>query len=234
MRLLLLFFIFFIFSTHTFSQGMVLLHAELEKTVVPGAEIKTSFQLKNTSNKAIRLAVRQLNREVTEHQLYTFCYGDSCWNDLTSINMIQVAPGQTLEGWAIKFQAGFEVSTHDLILNFYNADNPDEQLSHTFKFTIKDSFSNGILFSQEGIKVSNAYPNPASSLATIDYDIANINTNATIVVHNLLGNKVTEIPLEKNEVNTKISTDTFDNGVYFYSLYIDGKRVATKKLVIKK
>lgn len=232
MKLLLPFFIYLTFSIQTFSQSIVLLGAEFEKVVVPGAEVKTSFQIKNTSKSPIRLAVKLLNSENSQN--YTLCYHDNCWDDLTSFETIRLAPGQTLDGLVLKFRAGFDLSVHDVKLHFYNADNPVEQLSHTFNFTIKDNFSNGILFSQEGIKVSNAYPNPTSSLATIDYDIVNLSTNAKIEIHNLLGNKVMEVPLEKGEVSAKISTDTFDNGIYFYSLYIDGKRVTTKKLVVKK
>lgn len=234
MRLLLLFFTFLIFSTQIFAQGIALLNAEPEKTVVPGAEVKTSFQIKNTTNKAIRLGIKALNPQTNNDQLFSLCYGDHCWDHLTSFETIPLTPGQTLQGLAIKFQAGFEISTYDLQLDFYNADNPAEHFSQTFKFTITDSFSNGIFFSQEGIKVSNAYPNPASSQASIDYSIMSVQTNASIVVHNLLGNKVTEVVLEKDEPNAKIFTDALDNGIYFYSLYIEGKRVATKKLVVKK
>lgn len=97
-----------------------------------------------------------------------------------------------------------------------------------------DNFPSGILFSGEEIKVSNIYPNPASSHATIDYDIMVPDTHAKVVIYNLLGNKVTEIPLEKEETNTKVSIDPLENGIYFYSLHVNGKQVAAKKMVVKK
>lgn len=100
---------------------------------------------------------------------------------------------------------------------------------------IKGNFPSGILFSGEEIKVSNIYPNPVSSShATIDYDIMIPDTHAKVVIYNLLGNLVMEVPLEKEGTNAKISIDPLESGIYFYSLHVNGKRVAAKKMAIKK
>ena len=210
------------------------LNAELEKTVAPGTEVKMPLEIKNTSKNAIRLAVRPLKNVGQAAESFALCLNGNCWEDLSSFDAIDMAPGQTLEGLLLKFRAGYDANDYHLELSFYNADNPLEKFSRTFKFSVNDNFSNGILFSQKGVKVGNAYPNPAVTAANIDYQIADSKTSAKIVIHNLLGNKVMELPLEIGEMNVKISTDALDNGIYFYSLHIDGKRVATKKIVVKK
>ncbi len=104
----------------------------------------------------------------------------------------------------------------------------------SFEKPVADYFTNGTLFSGENIRVSNVFPNPVSTQAAIDYTLTDPQAEASIVIHNLLGNKVAETPLEKGSTNVRIPTDMLDNGIYFYSLYVNGKRVATKKMLVKK
>ncbi len=234
MKLFLLFFLFFTFSTSTFSQSFVLLNAELEKSVAAGTETKTSLQIKNISKKPIRLAIKSFSSEGNIDASFQVCIHGKCWDYITDMAAIELAPGQLTEELSIKFRAGYENNSQDLTLNFYNVDNPGETLLHTFRFSVKDHFSNGTFFSKEGLKVSNAYPNPVSSFATIDYNMTPTNTSASVVIHDLLGNKMMEIPLEKSEISLKVPADALENGIYFYSLHINGNRVATKKMVVKK
>lgn len=104
----------------------------------------------------------------------------------------------------------------------------------SFEKPVADHFTNGTLFSGESIRVSNVFPNPVSNQAGIDYTLTDPQADASIVIHNLLGNKVAETPLEKGSSNVRIPTDLLNNGIYFYSLYVNGKRVATKKMLVKK
>lgn len=99
---------------------------------------------------------------------------------------------------------------------------------------LQNNFSDGVMFEKEGISVSDAYPNPTTSLATIDYSILDADIRASIVIHNLLGNKMLEMPLDSSQSSVKIPTDEFNSGIYFYSLYVNEKRTMTKKIVVKK
>lgn len=82
--------------------------------------------------------------------------------------------------------------------------------------------------------MGNAYPNPASTEATINYTLPPLDGTAKITVHNVLGNKVLESKLKTDETNLKLSTDRLNNGIYFYSLYLNGREMVTKKFVVRK
>lgn len=215
------------------SQNIIMSGTASRINVIPGQEANTALQIKNAGHKTIHLAVEPLDSEYPA-ELYTFCYKDACWSNPAHMEAILLAPGQQLTDLEVRFSAGYEPKDYQLHLNFYDLNNPADHLPHTLKFSVRNSFSNGIMFEEEGISVSDAYPNPTASLATIDYSILNADTHASIVVHNLLGNRIMELPLDNAQTNVKIPTDNFNNGVYFYSLYINEKRTITKKIIVKK
>lgn len=89
------------------------------------------------------------------------------------------------------------------------------------------------LFLNDKISVSNIYPNPANDFATIDYIVTGNVNDVSMSFYNLLGNEVANFELDKNERKLKVPTTNWDSGVYLYQLVIDGKKVATKKLLVR-
>lgn len=90
-----------------------------------------------------------------------------------------------------------------------------------------------LLFSNDKISISSVYPNPASAYASIDYTLAANVTSAKIILCNVLGNVVGEYTLIRDARRLNISTLELTSGVYFYALYVDGKNLVTRKLIIK-
>ncbi|NBB19093.1 T9SS type A sorting domain-containing protein [Runella sp. CRIBMP] len=93
--------------------------------------------------------------------------------------------------------------------------------------------SEDLFFVSEKLRVLNAYPNPANDYAEIDYQISGNVGDAKISLYNILGANVAEYDLDRNERQLRISTREIPTGVYFYQLLLEGKKVATKKLLIR-
>lgn len=89
------------------------------------------------------------------------------------------------------------------------------------------------LYSSDRITVSNVYPNPASDFAEFDYTIHNSVQDARVIFYNVLGSPVAEYTLDKNGRNLQINTRELPTGMYFYQLAVEGKKVATKKMLIR-
>ena len=89
------------------------------------------------------------------------------------------------------------------------------------------------LYHNDKITISNIYPNPASEVAAVDYSIAPSVGEAKLVFYNVLGAPVGEFHLDKTERKLTIRTSEYTNGLYFYQLYVDGKSLVTKKLLIR-
>jgi len=89
------------------------------------------------------------------------------------------------------------------------------------------------LYSSDKITVSNIYPNPASEYAEVDYSISPELRDAKLIVYNVLGSQMAEYPLMKNDTKLRINTREMSTGLYFYQLALEGKKVATKKMLVR-
>lgn len=89
------------------------------------------------------------------------------------------------------------------------------------------------LFANERIWVSNVYPNPADDVAEVDYQISGPVNEAKLVLLNVLGAPVSEYGLDRNDRKVRIVTRDFATGYYLYQLSVDGKKVATKRLLVR-
>jgi len=89
------------------------------------------------------------------------------------------------------------------------------------------------LYSSDKITVSNIYPNPASEYAELDYSITGSVRDAKLIIYNVLGSQMQELPLNKNDRKLRVTTSEMPTGLYFYQLAVDGKKVATKKMLVR-
>ena len=90
-----------------------------------------------------------------------------------------------------------------------------------------------LFFVNEKIRVMNVFPNPASDYAQIDYQLSASPSEAKIVLYNTLYVSVGEYNLDRSDRQLRLPTREIPTGVYFYQLLLDGKKVATKKLLVR-
>ncbi len=89
------------------------------------------------------------------------------------------------------------------------------------------------LYANERMWVSNVYPNPADDVAEVDYQISGSVSEAKLILLNVLGAPVAEYGLDRGERKVRIVTRDFATGYYLYQLSVDGKKVATKRLLVR-
>ncbi|WP_266367136.1 T9SS type A sorting domain-containing protein [Tellurirhabdus rosea] len=89
------------------------------------------------------------------------------------------------------------------------------------------------LFANEKVSVSNVFPNPANDYAEFDYQLAPAAGEVKVLIYNVLGAPIADYAFDKGERKLRIVTRDWSNGIYFYQLSVDGKKVATKKLLIR-
>ena len=89
------------------------------------------------------------------------------------------------------------------------------------------------LYISDKITVSNIYPNPAHEYAEMDVTIYTGLKEAKIIIYNVLGSQMSELTINKNEKKIRLNTRDLPSGLYFYQLSVDGKKVATKKMIVR-
>ena len=85
------------------------------------------------------------------------------------------------------------------------------------------------------VSLGQSYPNPTSSEATIPYLLPKGCKAAIISINEVVsGRQVKSYKLKQEEANLIVDLHNLSNGIYTYTLYIDEKPVATKKLSVVK
>lgn len=88
-----------------------------------------------------------------------------------------------------------------------------------------------ITISEENIELGQSYPNPIINPSKIEYLIPK-NTKGIIDFMDVNGKILYSFVLDPNNYYISIYRDNFDYGVYYYSLYVEGKLFETKQLVV--
>jgi hypothetical protein len=88
--------------------------------------------------------------------------------------------------------------------------------------------------SAKGIVLEQNVPNPFNGVTTIGYIIPTKYKSAYIKVVSSLGQVIYDIPITKfGKGSISVKKESLQSAIYFYSLYVDGDKVATKRLVVK-
>jgi len=101
------------------------------------------------------------------------------------------------------------------------------------RFVEENANNDKYLFYNDRIQVSHVYPNPASDFVDIDYQFFG-NQDLRVSFYNVLGEQIKEYSLDRDLRTIRIPLRDFSSGMYLYQLSIDGRSVATKKLIVRK
>ena len=79
------------------------------------------------------------------------------------------------------------------------------------------------------------YPNPVSNRTTIPYFLPDNVNNAQIIISNMLGQQIKQIPVEgkgRSEITLNLKVSPSAYGTYTYTLIADGEVIAAKNMVL--
>lgn len=86
----------------------------------------------------------------------------------------------------------------------------------------------------EKIKLGNIYPNPAITYAEIPYEVLEDFKVGHATVMNMVGLSLLEYNLSAVNNKLRINTTSLESGIYLVQFVVDGKKLATKKLLVER
>lgn len=190
------------------------------------------MQIRNLTSEPKMILIEKEVIQDLESVMNFFCWG-MCFSSevIVSPNAVEVQ-GNSLNTDELSFHALYSDPDvyGDVIVKYYAYEerNPDTRISIIVRFR-KSGVGVDDHFSQ--MTMSEAYPNPASSVVNFDYSF---DGNLTAVVHNLLGQEVLREDLNANNGQMKLSVADLNDGIYFCTMMVDGRACTTQKFVVKK
>lgn len=198
-------------------------------------EMIQHFQIRNNSSEAINVVVKKEEVEVLEGTMNYFCWG------LCLSPEVYVSQPVPMEAGAVSGEEDFAIHvsfdpewTMDpaqwlqgvVVIKYtaYNERNEDDKVSIIVKFE-----SDITSVAENQVSMSQAYPNPASSVVRFNVNCEGL---ASVALYNLLGQEVLTQDVENDQV--VLSVADLNEGIYFCNLKVNGQVVRTEKFIVKK
>lgn len=230
--LVLAFFVILTVSVH--GQGFEVLPLQESYKGQIGELLKVPVRFKNTSDKTITLIIRKAGGELGSTQRSFFCFDNNCLDQKIEDYILKVAPGQTLTNFQVALDAGLSAGESSVQYVVFNKSQPGQLLEFTLNYSVEEKSEKPNIYNSRFITLHDVYPNPVTDNATVVYKILNDRVSARIRLHNLLGNVVADYELSPADTQLLLRVDDLSEGIYFYTLYLEGESVVTRKLIIKK
>ena len=195
-------------------------------------ELNQEFDI--TANENVRLIGEKVEEQVVEHSMNYICFGQCLSPEVYVSEPYAMTAGETAD-----FSAHYsyenimeDVAGHEQIMKYYiyPANDPDNKfvINITFKFSMQ-----GIEDVNNVAEFSNAYPIPASNVVNFDYNFNSGVNSAMVAVYNMMGQEVLRSDISGMSGKLSLSVSDLADGVYFYSLVVNGKTEKSSKLVVR-
>ena len=181
----------------------------------------------------LTLIGEKVENNVIENTLNYICFGQCLSPTMYVSNPTEANPGEPL-----LFSAHYMSQTGEPVFGeqsmtyyIYEKSNPDAKF--VINVIFKYSLENISEFNSENV-FSNAYPTPASKTVNFDYNFSADVNSAEISICNIMGQEVMRNEINGMSGKASINVSDLTDGVYFYSLIINGKVEKSNKIVVKK
>jgi hypothetical protein len=220
------------------SSGVLQNGAEITilRNPVASSEITSELFVKNLTASSIDVNVIRTNKSEVSGTYNFFCWG-ACFPPSVDTGSVFVTipknhTDSTFSGhYTYENPSGvYNQGTTRVQYKFYNVLDMSDAVTVTINYVCGYEGLGEYAFS----KILDApYPNPANNSATFNYRLPASVYSASIIIRNLLGCEVQNVALENGNGEKVINTSGLPTGIYLYSLVIDNKVIASKKLIVK-
>lgn len=202
---------------------------------LPDEELIKNIFVTNTGTDTAEVLVRRINNYTVPETANQFCWG-LCFPPDVNLSSLAIAIDPLATNDSDFYGEYFPYGNSGITRVTYVFFNAVDSSDYTAVHVNYDVSVTGIA-EDEGYPVflGNVYPNPADNVAHFDYEIIdpNITDRVKIEIFNLLGSKISEIALKSEAGTARLLTSDLDEGLYFYSLFINDDVVSTQKLIIR-
>ena len=195
-------------------------------------ELNIEFNV--TTFEHVRLIGEKVENNVVDGTLNYFCWGQ-CLSPLVYVSDPYDMPADSTDVFSMHYMYQNQIEDvlgmeQSMTYYLYEANNPDD------KFTINVVFKyslNEVENVNDVVEFSNAYPVPACDVVNFDYNFSN-SVNAEIAIYNMMGQEVMRNDINGMSGKASINVSDLADGVYFYSLIVNGVVEKSNKLIIRR
>lgn len=191
------------------------------------------FEVHNMSSSPVTAKVRKaIQSQADPGCTFYFCTNQNCYTPNTVLSgNVAMNAGASFQ-LITDFTPNNAIGTSLVRYSVFNTANPSDSAYFFIEYIVGQTSVNNLSMVKANIGTPN--PNPASSVFSMNYNLGSSfgKGEAKLVIYNMLGAVVRTESLSDMQGTMKMDVSTLENGVYFTSMEVDGKQVATKRLVV--
>ena len=194
-----------------------------------GEIVADAITITNNSGNPVNVLVKKVEMQLVDSTSNTFCWGLCFPPDVfVSPDPIAIGPGQTNSSdFSGHYYPGGHPGLTIIRYVFFNQSDPMDSVCFNAHFDA------GVGLDELASKVtlSQAYPNPATSYTQFSYSVEP-GVDATLIMRNVLGATINRTAL-KGSGTVRIATDDLSEGIYFYTIMVNGKATQSGKVIVQ-
>src|SRR6218665_2157133 len=232
-------------SIHIYEGGSDVTNGTINVTIEASAQYLNDLEIHNTTSSPIDYQVNRtiVGSPIDADAMLYFCTGTQCYSPQSATTWTPVPPPSTIGsnaqlpngpgtyGIAAHYDVGAVCNDFSVTYRVYNTAAGTTDTAYVTIVYTCEALSAGVEESATGNMYS-AYPNPASSGASIKYDMNEYASKGKIVIYDMLGKVAKEIVLSDKQGIVRVDVSEFNPGIYFYAFMVNDKAVSTKKLIV--
>jgi len=195
--------------------------------------IKAQLYVVNNSAGTASFKVKKIENNIQPTTSNSFCFNDQCYPptsyESTSALTLQAGDTTTSSGFYGEYTPNDAEGPTQVTYVVFNSTNPNDSTYVVVTYVAQATAIAKINFSS--IEFSNPYPNPVNVNTKINYNIPFSYVRATLYIRNIIGTIVREHEISNPQGKLNLDLSDLNEGIYFYSLVIDGNVVLTRKLI---
>jgi len=194
--------------------------------------VSNEYFVRNNSTEDLSIKMRMEAVELVEGAEYSFCALGSCYPPGVNetAREFEIA-AQTTVGDDGVFTGHYHPKNHagnSLIrYTFFNVDDLNDTISFNISFVDINAVNN---IDEDAI--ISAYPNPASEVLYINYDLKTI-ANGQLNVYNVLGEKMISQEINSSKGRLELNVSELSEGIYLYNFQSGNLQSKTYKVLVK-
>lgn len=196
-------------------------------------ELVAEWGVQNISENFLEVRAKRVVQQNVQGAINYFCWG-VCFDENTNISPVSVNQDMNAGDINHTFYAHYRPQNNagEAIIQycFFNAADPTDETCQTVTYCVDCEQS--VSEQNMEIEVGEIYPNPLKGLGSISYNLPSTPKNAKFVIYNMVGEVVKESAVTSKNGILFINGTDFESGIYLYSIQMDGKSSAMKKLVV--
>lgn len=189
------------------------------------------IDVKNIASSTKRIMVKKYDVTLLGMAESYFCWAQCYPNFVyTSLEAIGLTPGQTTSNFSGDLDHYLALGTHRVCYTFYDSLNVNDSASVCVDFRVTGVGINDI--NAVNVQLSNAFPNPAKNATSFRYVMSDYKSGSYAAVYNMVGSIIATIPVMSKEGLLQIPVSELQNGLYFFTIVVDGKNTSTRKFTV--